>query len=232
MAMIGRMYPKKATVVITTIAAVLAALLGAQNIQASNQTVMTATPPSAEQITAQRECPEQAQSESECSMIVQLGPNKYRLTGEAYAAYQELMNREASYHALQLQSTYVPAGQQFAISIEGSADEVMTIEKDYSVTKLAEKVNPENKHTLLFGTISKDSLQQFLSQNTLNDLKSRNIVTSPLGGYVTDAGNSGPLNTFITPDQQETLAKELVQFKQARLSDIVSQASGVENLGQ
>lgn len=72
-----------------------------------------------------------------------------------------------------------------------------------------------------------------MDQNTIDDLRTKDIVISPLGGYVIDEGESGELNAFITQSQQETLANELMQFKQSRLNDIiVSQASGVENLGQ
>jgi len=221
------MFSKKVAAVIITIAAV--AMFGSLGVQAIQETNRTTT---VDRIETQKECPEQAQSESECSIIVQIGPIKYRLTGEAYVAYQELVNREFSYQALKLQSDYTPADEQFAVSIEGSVDEVTAVIKDYGITKLDDKVNPENKHMQFFGTISKDDLQQFLDQNTIEDLRTKDIVVSHLGGYTTDEGDSGALNTFITQSQHEAIANELTLFKQARLNDIVSQASGVEKLVQ
>lgn len=228
--MCEKMSSKKATAVVITIAAV--AILGSLSVR----TIQAANPPPAaapsDQILAQRECPEQAQKESDCSIVVQVGPDRYSLTGKAYEAYQELENREFPYQALKLQSNYISAGERFALSIEGSSDKVTTLVNEYDITKLADKVNPENNHMQLFGTISKDNLGKFLSQNTVDNLRTQGIVISPLGGYVANNESSGNLNTFITESQQETLAKELTQFKQTRLNDIVSQATGVEKLAQ
>lgn len=152
--------------------------------------------------------------------------SEYLLSGNAYAAYQDLQNYDLSYQGIKLQSRYVPDDENYAIAIDGPSIHVQEIVGKYSISDLGRKQTPDGKYLTFFGEMSKQNLLELLDENSVEQLKSKQVTLSSLGGFTTSDKEGtiievDNLNSFLKDHDQE-LAKEMFDYEQKKLKEIIT----------
>lgn len=161
--------------------------------------------------------------------IVESGGAKYRLTGEAYAAYLELWNIALPIHRIGFDSQYID-DRPYLINIDGPTSAVEDIVSEYNVIENGTKVTSDNRWTSFYGWIYKDDLIRFLNENSIDSLSSRSISVAPIGGYSLEEGVdvSGIPPQIPDPDMEQQFIAEGQMFIENEISRILLEESGVE----
>jgi hypothetical protein len=169
--------------------------------------------------------------ESMTCITIDFQGEKYQLTGAALAKFNELHNLEIPYEATQLQAAYVPPGGQFTLAIEGSKLEGKKLVDSYNIEVLASKSHDTEDFATVIGSLSKTDLVKLLAENTMQDLKVRNLTIAPVGGYDMGDGMKSGFDSFLNNEAQQILASSLEKFESEKMAVIIASGEGVNKVG-
>ena len=152
---------------------------------------------------------------------------KYRLKGESYHAYYNLINRDIPYKSMQLQTPFLNATTPFLMAVDGNSSEVDKIRETYDFDIIIFEDVPQNPDYKQFrGYVEKKDLTKILSAYPTQVQNDKAVTIYHVNSLENNLGKFDQ-TLFLTSDQKNEIIADIKNYKHGQILKIINEKEGV-----
>lgn len=155
-------------------------------------------------------------------VIISVDDVKYKLEGDAYQKYTDMINVSDPLHNIRLHAEFLHNGMPYLITVSGNSTAVQNILTDYNIY---DQFSHSSQFKIISGKIDKKNLDRFLEEYDFSRLKNEDVRVYALDRKPNSSSYSE--FNFLTCEHALLLIKQQDDFLENEKFKLISLQSGV-----